>query len=476
MDDCLNFPPVRFPAILPPSEDFAVSLVNDDNVQEFRITNPLTADTMPDSNEACAALHALCRMREALTSPFNTPDCILDRPTWLRMVLETFAGVHEGFCNAQLASPDETQVTAFLGLSKEEFSTVGHIYQILMWIADFCNPVEKEHDNDHIPLVCTLCICCIESANLPPPKEHALMIQLGSTLEARAYRETLRNEVIRKAIMEIDDWCETQRAGIIAYLTSTITSYSPDSATLARQLGVLSSDIQDWVENIRPALRLVAVRMVNAKIISDVFDPQAHELLENTWAQHRQEIHDTFQSRYGTHESDLGKEYVQHQETAQLDVESALETAITELQVDADRCLAEAKSRIDTDLADNITKLKNESCAALQLLQSELPSRDLSLVACTSKPTKPSPLNITKPKKAKKPRKHHILDLVTPSPPDVPDTDMETDTDTTPMTPVAVATAFLRPFPHHHSYVPGRLLQDMEIHPKTLQQQYAQPR
>jgi hypothetical protein len=97
MGDRLTFPLPRVPAILPHPDDLLVTLTKDDSLQSFPITTPLTPDTIPNSDDARAALHAIQRLRQTFTSPFRTPDSTLDRPTWLRMILETSARIHEGF-------------------------------------------------------------------------------------------------------------------------------------------------------------------------------------------------------------------------------------------------------------------------------------------------------------------------------------------------------------------------------------------
>ena len=166
MDDRLSFPPVRAPSVLPHPHDLLVSLIKDEYSSSVRITNPLTPDTVPDNNEARSAIHALNRVRQALTSPYNTPDAILDRPTWLRMIMETLASVHEGFHTMQLAAPDGDPPTSFRNLSADELNTVARIYEITGYIHDFCETQDDEHQDDAFR---TLCIRCVESIDLPPP-------------------------------------------------------------------------------------------------------------------------------------------------------------------------------------------------------------------------------------------------------------------------------------------------------------------
>ena len=83
MDDRLTFPLPRAPAVLPHPDDLLVMLTKDESLQSFPITTLLTPDTIPNSEDACAALHAVQRLRQTFSSPFGTPDSTLDRPTWL---------------------------------------------------------------------------------------------------------------------------------------------------------------------------------------------------------------------------------------------------------------------------------------------------------------------------------------------------------------------------------------------------------
>jgi hypothetical protein len=170
MDDHLTFPPVCVPAILPHPEDLMVTLFKDEFVSSIEITTPLTLETILNSIDPRAALNAINCLCQAFTSPFNTPDSILDCPTWLCMIMETLARIHEGFHTTQLVSPDEELPHSFHNLSPEELNTVTHIYEITSWINDFCEAAEENHDEDHMTPFQTLCICCAESTNLPPQR------------------------------------------------------------------------------------------------------------------------------------------------------------------------------------------------------------------------------------------------------------------------------------------------------------------
>lgn len=85
------------------------------------------------------------------------------------MILETLAGIHEGFRNAQLISPDADLPKSFWDLNTEELNTVACIFEVSSWLQDFCEAAEDNHDDDHTSPFRTICICCIESTGLPPP-------------------------------------------------------------------------------------------------------------------------------------------------------------------------------------------------------------------------------------------------------------------------------------------------------------------
>ena len=238
MGDTLTFPPVRIPAVLPHPEDLLVSLVKDEGVTSFPIPTPLTTDTIPNSAEARAALNAVNRLRQTFASPFGTPDEILDRLTWLRMILETLAGIHEGFRNAQLVSPDKDLPKSFRDLNGEERNAVARIFEITSWLQDFCEAAEDDHDDNHIAPFRTLCIHCIESADLPPPPPNVTNIMLTNALEARAFWETLRNQAIQKAVNDIDTWRTNQTESLISDLVACITCQNPDLSTLAHEVSL----------------------------------------------------------------------------------------------------------------------------------------------------------------------------------------------------------------------------------------------
>jgi hypothetical protein len=145
MDNCFQFLPVHIPTVLPHPNDLLVSLTKDEHVSSVHITNPLTPDTIPNNTKASAALNAINHLHTSFTSPFGTPDVTLDHPTWLCMIIETLARIHEGFCNVQLISPDKDLPKSFRHLSPNKLNTVARIFEIMSWINDFCEAAEDDH-------------------------------------------------------------------------------------------------------------------------------------------------------------------------------------------------------------------------------------------------------------------------------------------------------------------------------------------
>lgn len=421
MDDRLTFPPVRTPSVLPHPDNLLVTLSKDKYSSSFCITDPLNPDNIPDNNEARATIHALNCVCQALISPFNTPDTILDRPTWLRMIMETLASVHEGFHTMQLAAPDGDPPVNFHNLSPDKLNTVARIYEITGYIHNFCELPDDEQQDESF---WTLCIRCVEAVDLPPPLAHITSIMLSNALEARAIRDTLRNQAIHEAVHDINTWREEQRNALIDGLVHDITSNEPDPETLARTLGNLDPRIGTWVDNFRQKLKHTIMKMVMAEPIKDHLTPQAQEILDLAWSEKRALITEEVESR-----------------SAQLtaDSDAALETRKALLQAEANKCLQQFQTELDAKIADEIQQIKNKSKLTLQCTkEEEEESRSLSLAIRTPKLAKPSPLNITKPKRKKKVT---ILDLTTPPPGNeasAPSSDMDTDTDagSTPTAPI----------------------------------------
>ena len=440
MDDRLSIPPVRVPAVLPHPDDLFVTLVKDEHSSSINITSPLTAETVPNNEDARAAIHAIRRLRQVLTSPYNTPDAILDRPTWLRVIMETLASIHEGFHTAQLASPDEDLPDSFRNLSPEELNTVGHIFDITGSIHDFCEPVDENPDETFR----ALCVRCVQAIDLPPPPAHITNIMLSNALEARAIRETLRNEAIRKAVHDIDLWRETQQTALVDSLVSDIVNPETDLEAVARSLGKLDPWIEAWVNTIRPHLKDTILKMVAQEPIEDFVSPQVEEILHNAWTKKQAELNAKLEAKTTEYLTQL------HTESEEF-LAAKKQTLIDEAETSLQKFELELKAKTE----DEIQRLKSKYKTTMQTAKDDNEARSLSLAIRTPKATKPSPLNITKPKKKKK--KVTVLDLTTPSPGpegqeignEISDshTDMETEADSTPTTPICRSSA-PSPTPH----------------------------
>ena len=247
---------------------------------------------------------------------------------------------------------------------------------------------------------------------------------LSNALEVRALRETLHNEAIQHAIKDVEEWREKQTTAMITELVEYMTSPVSNIDSLARTVGNLDPRITTWVESIQAPIRKVAIAMVTQEAVEDCIIPHSNEVLEGAWMRHQTEIEQEIHRRSAKHEAELRRSAEEY--TAKIE---------RELQAAMDKTLNELKVQLDNKLADEITQLKNHAKATLHAAKEEADSHSLMLAIRTAKPSKPSPLNLKKPKKNKGKKKvTNILDLTTP-PPDAA-SEMETDTDSTPTTPV----------------------------------------
>jgi hypothetical protein len=340
------------------------------------------------------------------------------------MILENLAGIHEGFCNAQLISPDADLPKSFRDLQPEELNTVARIFEVTLWLQDFCEAAEEEHDADHIAPYRTICVRCVKSANLPPAPANITDIMLSNALEVRTLRETLRNQAIRDAVKHIEDWRKTQTEAMITDLVTYMTSPEPDINSLARNIGNLDPRITAWVDSIRAPLRKAAIEMVTQETVEDCIIPHGQEVLEGAWMRRQTEIEHEIRKRSSEYEAELRRSAEEHASKVE-----------QELRISTDNAIAELKAQLDDKLANKIAQLKNHAKATIQAAKEESDSHSLTLAIRTSKAPKPSPLNIMKLKRKKGKKKViNVLDLTTP-PPDAP-SEMETDTDSTPTTPI----------------------------------------
>ena len=138
--------------------------------------------------------------------------------------------------------------------------------------------------------------------------------------------------------------------------------------------------------------------MVTQESIEDCLVPFATEYLASEWMCRQSEI-----------TAELGAKSEAYESQLQQGAESYLKREEQNLRQQADDKLNAIKKELDKKLADEIVQLKNKVKTSLQSAREEEESQTLNLVARTLKATKPSPLNICKPKKMKK-RKTNVLD------------------------------------------------------------------
>jgi hypothetical protein len=238
----------------------------------------LTPDTIPNTEAARVALHSLARLREALTSPFNTPDRTFDRPTWLRLVHELLLAIHEGLRNAQLVSPDFRIANAFDALDDAESSTGGRIYLVLSALTHFFWSDSKD-------MICegflkTHCFRCIKSANVPPLPETMRSIQLTTELDRRRVRETLLNTTVQDVHEEVDKWREEQRLALISHIVTLITG-DPHATPSSISAAAFDVDprLADWVDRYRDDMHSHVRRTIAGDVQADTIDIWGQEHL-----------------------------------------------------------------------------------------------------------------------------------------------------------------------------------------------------
>ena len=284
------------------------------------------------------------------------------------MILETLAGIHEGFRNAQLISPDEDLPKSFRDLNGEEWNAVARIFEVTSWLQDFCEAAEDDHDETHIAPFRTICIRCVESTDLPPPPPHVTDIMLSNALKARAFRETLHNQAIQQAVKDIDNWHATQTETLISDLVTSMTSQTVDLSTLAHEVG-LDPRVQKWVDSIRPRLRLAAIQMINQETVEDCLVPHAQEILEAEWLRHKSDI----ERQLLTKSSNLTEQLT-------ADMEVMIESKKQALQQAANEYLETFEQDLNATTADKIQQIKNKSKSMIQNVKDEEESRTLQSV------------------------------------------------------------------------------------------------
>jgi hypothetical protein len=250
MDTNFTFPSVCAANPPPSLLDILAEIMPDEFLPDLiHIHNPLHLDNIPDTDITCNAVYSLARVCEALTSPFNTPDATFPHHQWLQLVLELFASVHEGLRNAQLAAPEPSASNAFDGLNGNEISLMTRTYEILGWIQDFFH----EDGDPGTETLWVHCSRCIQSGNPPvysTVRDLAEFLQLTAHIDARAFRESLLNQVLPLIHHEVNTWRTTQRDLLISHITSIIIDPDKNMSgkVISANMHNLDADIRKWTD------------------------------------------------------------------------------------------------------------------------------------------------------------------------------------------------------------------------------------
>src|SRR5579863_2155987 len=279
MEEFLTFPNPHLSTSIPTLDSLLVSLVDDQGSERYPIINPLTSDNFNDRLLGGLAITGLNRVRETLSSPYNVPEALSSRETWLRHLMEVLAGAHEGLRNAQQANADGHPDT-FSDLNREEANTASSIYSVLTDLTDFFDLVNEPDDNSPKR---THCIRCIQSASLPTPSsipDHITSLLLTSEFDARAARLSLLNDRIRTIIQEADDWCKAQTDALTAYFITHVTSSERSPSQLASALQATDPSFDRWAKNLGDELREYTRRIICNEVGQDTSDQRCVEVME----------------------------------------------------------------------------------------------------------------------------------------------------------------------------------------------------
>src|SRR5579863_6386395 len=248
MEEFLTFPNPRLSTTTPTPDSLLITLVDDQGSNCYPIPNPLTSDDFTDCLAGGLAITGLNRVRETLTAPYNVPQNLASRETWLRHLFEVLVGAHEGLRNTQLANADG-HPDAFSDLNREEANTASNIHSVLTDLIDFFDLVNEPDESSPTR---THCIRCIESASLPLPSsvpEHNASLLLTSESDARAVRLSILNDRIRTITHEADEWCKAQTAALNSYLILHLVSTNPSPEQMASSLGADPS-FDSWAKRL----------------------------------------------------------------------------------------------------------------------------------------------------------------------------------------------------------------------------------
>jgi hypothetical protein len=276
MDTQLVFPAPRVADPPPPLDKLLVDLLDNTDLAEVIITNPLTIQNIPDSLEARTTIHSLARVRQALATPFNTPDRCFEREDWMKLILEVLACIHGGLRACQLASPEGLGrvADAFHDLTTTEEAIASRSREIIEGLAGFFW-IDSDDAEDIIKYHC---FRCVQTAGIKPKSNDELLksIQLNTALDTRKLRETLLNEAVRETHKEVDEWRKKQRDLLISFITETITTDKEITAEkLADAVYHLSPEYLTWVAKYQDRMRAYIRQSIGKTVCEDTTQAQA---------------------------------------------------------------------------------------------------------------------------------------------------------------------------------------------------------
>jgi hypothetical protein len=419
MDSSFTFPSVRV-ANPPPTilEVLAEIIPNDSLPDPIHIHNPLHLDNIPDTDLARNAVYSLARVREALCSPYNTPDATFNRPQWLQMILELVASIHEGLRNVQLASPsaadDPANSDAFDHMNGHEVGLSTRIYEILGWISDFFAE-DGDVNSDTLRVHCSR---CVQSAHLHQSSDADSLsqsLQLTAAIDARAFRESLLNKALPVINQEVDAWRTKQRGLLMDQVVEILTNPSSDvtGEFISASIHGLDNRVHKWVDSKRIDIQNFA----RARI--------ANEACENTV--------DLWAAEMVIHRIDARRREIDAQTDESFDakgIETRRLNRLAELEALAAEHIAAEELRLQELVATKISGLKHEAKVRIRDADADLSSRPLTSAIRSEKPPKPSPIS-SRTRSKRRLKKQGVLDL-TSQPSTETDTAMTTDDEQTP--------------------------------------------
>jgi hypothetical protein len=398
MDSSFTFPSVRVANPPPTILEVLAEIIPNDT-----LPNPLHLDNIPDSDLARNAVYSLARVREALCSPYNTPDATFGRQQWLQLILELVASIHEGLRNVQLASPsavdDPANSDAFDHMNGHEVGLMTRIYEILGWISDFFaedGDVNSDMQRVH-------CSRYIQSAHLHQYSDAETLsrsLQLTAAINARAFRKSLLNKALPIINQEVDTWRAKQRGLLINQVVEILTDPSADvtGEFISASIHGLNDRVRKWVDSKRSDIQNFA----RARI--------ANEACENTV--------DLWAAEAVLHRIDARRRELDAQTDMTFDakgIKNRRLNRLAELKALAAKHIVAEEGRLQETVATRIASLKHEAKVHIRDADDDLTSRSLTTAIRSGKTPKPSPISsCTRSKKTHK--KRDVLDLTSQPP------------------------------------------------------------